>query len=470
LQPHNSKSTDGNGEPTTLVSNHSAFAPTGSEYDRPRQTQSPPPPRTGLKLIIFGVLLGVALAIGFLIVHRRRADTAASLSAQTVSQSGEAPTVDVVTVNYAPSSQAVGYPGETRGWYESTIYARVNGYVGKWLVDIGDRVHTGQVLATIETPDLDAQLQAAQHQLAVSQSQVEVVKANAEFAKTTYERWRNSPKGVVSEQEREEKKAEYSSSVAQQKSAEAKVSADQADVDRIDAIEGYKQVTAPYDGVITSRHIDIGDLVTEGSTASTSSLYTVAQITEIRVFVDIPQRAAAGMDVGVLAVATADEFPGREFKGKIARTSNAIDPATRTLHVEVDVENPDLALMPGMYVLVNFDLAHKGLLRVPASALIFKSGGPQVAVVGDDGKVSFSDVRIAIDNGDFVEIGSGISVNQKVALNLSNQIAEGDKVTANDVDPTGNAGQTTDSVPKSEDSPQKNDPRAVTANVAIPAQ
>jgi RND family efflux transporter MFP subunit len=414
-----------------------------------------------LKLTVIAVLLSVALAIGFFIVQRHKADATAALDSQAVSQEGEAPAVDVVSVNYAPATESIGYPGETRGWYESTIYARVNGYVDKWFVDIGDRVHKGQVLATIETPDLDAQLQAAQHQLVVSQSQVEVVKAQADFAKSTYDRWRDSPKGVVSEQEREEKKAEFTSSVAQMRAAEAKVSADQADVDRLNAIEGYKQVTAPFDGVITSRHIDIGDLVTSGSTSSTTSLYTVAQISEIRIFVDVPQRAIAGMDVGVPAVATSDEFPGRKFEGKITRTSHAIDPATRTLHVEVDLENPDLVLMPGMYLQEHFEITHRGLLRVPASALMFRSGGPQVAVVTDDDKINFRDVTIAIDNGDFVEIGSGISANEKVALNLSDQIAEGDKVAATDVDARTGAAQTPNSS-------QTNESRAVTADVVPP--
>jgi len=434
LQPHDSHPAAGDGEPISPVANHSVHAPTQSEGHQPRQVQSSPASKTGLKLTVFAVLLVAALAIGFFVVQRHKSEETAALVAQTVSQAAEPPAVDVVNVNYAPSSESVGYPGETRGWYESTIYARVNGYVDKWLVDIGDRVHKGQVLATIETPDLDAQLQAAQHQWAVSQSQVEVVKANAEFAKSTYDRWRDSPKGVVSDQEREEKKAEYASSVAQLKSAQAKVSADQADVDRLNAIEGYKQVAAPFDGVITSRHIDIGDLVTSGSTTSTTSLYTVAQITEIRVFVDVPQRATAGMDVGVPAVATANEFPDKKFEGKIARTSHAIDPATRTLHVEVDLDNPELVLMPGMYVQVQFSIPHKELLRVPASALLFRSAGPQVAVVGNDGTVSFRNVQIAIDNGDFVEIGSGLWANEKVALNLSNQIAEGDKVVANEID------------------------------------
>jgi RND family efflux transporter MFP subunit len=140
------------------------------------------------------------------------------------------------------------------------------------------------------------------------------------------------------------------------------------------------------------------------------------------------------MEVGVPAVATATQFPDKKFLGKITRTSNAIDPVTRTLRVEVDLDNPDRLLLPGMYVQVSFNLTHQTLLRVPASALMFRSGGPQVAVVGDDGKITFRDVRIVIDNGDYVEIDSGLSANEKVALNLSNQIAEGQTVVPTDVD------------------------------------
>jgi len=420
LQPHDS---DPSGE--------SAAGGSTPQQSRP---SSSPSKSMGWTLTIFALLLAIALAIGFFIVQHHKAEEAAALDADAVAQADAAPSVDVVTVNYAPPTETVGYPGETRGWYQSTIYARVNGYVGQWFVDIGDRVQKGQVLATIDTPDLDAQFQAAQHQLAMSLAQVDVVKANAEFAKTTYDRWKDSPKGVVSDQERDEKKAEYESSLAQMTSAQAKVSADQANIDQLSALESYKKVTAPYDGVITSRHIDIGDLVTAGSTSSTSSLYTMAQIDEIRVFVDVPQKATAGMEVGVPAVATATQFPDKKFLGKITRTSNAIDPVTRTLRVEVDLDNPDRLLLPGMYVQVSFNLTHQTLLRVPASALMFRSGGPQVAVVGDDGKITFRDVRIVIDNGDYVEIDSGLSANEKVALNLSNQIAEGQTVVPTDVD------------------------------------
>jgi RND family efflux transporter MFP subunit len=270
---------------------------------------------------------------------------------------------------------------------------------------------------------------------------VGVAQANAAFAKSTYERWRDSPKGVVSEQEREEKKAEYNSGEAQLQAAQAKVSADQADVDRLKALESYKQVTVPFDGMITARRIDIGDLVTAGSASSTTSLYTMAQIDKIRVFVDVPQQASAGMVVGVPADAVANEYPGRKFHGKIARTSNAIDPATRTLRVEVDINNADGALLSGMYVEVTFNIPHGELLQVPASALLFRASGPQVAVVGPDDTVNFRNVDIAIDDGDFVQLRSGVSAGEKVALNLSSEISDGEKVTATDLDATDKTAQ-----------------------------
>jgi len=173
--------------------------------------------------------------------------------------------------------------------------------------------------------------------------------------------------------------------------------------------------------------------------------------------VDVPQRATAGLNVGVAAIATADEFPDLKFEGKIARTSNAIDPATRTLRVEVDLENTDLVLLPGMYVKVTFEIPRKGLLRVPASALMFQSSGPQVAVVNPDGKVHFQNVQIAIDNGDYVELGSGVSANEKVALNLSNQIGEGEKVNAQEIDAE-------TSVAQAPASTQPDEPQPVTAD------
>jgi RND family efflux transporter MFP subunit len=393
-------------------------------------------PKMGVRLGLSVAVVAIVLLAAFFIVHRRKVEAEELLGQQTAEEANAAPIVDVVSVKSAASSEPLVLPGDTRGWYESTIYARVSGYVGNWTSDIGDRVKKGQVLATIETPDLDQQLIAAQEKLKVSQAEVAVAEANASFAQKTYERWRDSPRGVVSEQEREEKEAEFNSSVAKLNAAKAQANADKADVGRLMALEEFKNVTAPYDGVITSRPIDVGDLVTAGSTSNTTSLYNIAQINEIRVFVDVPQRAAAGMVVGIPAIAVANEYPNRKFAGKIARSSRAIDPATRTLHVEVDIPNPDLALVPGMYLEVTFQLTHKGLLEVPASALIFRATGPQVAVVGPDNKVTFRDVSIAVDQGDFVELASGVSLDEKVALNISSEISDGDRVNAVDIDNT----------------------------------
>ncbi len=359
---------------------------------------------------------------------------------ETAKAASAPPIVDVVTVKDAPESQPLVLPGETQAWYESTIYARVSGYLENWSHDIGDKVNKGTVLATIETPELDAQLRAAEAKLKAAEAQRGVEEANSAFAKSTYERWKDSPKGVVSEQEREAKKADYDSSVARLEAAKAQVNLNRADVESLTALTHFKDVTAPYDGVITSRRIDIGDLVTAGSTNSTTSLFNIANPDTIRVFVDVPQSASSEVTVGMPVAATTSEFPGHEFEGKVTRTANAIDPVSRTLHVEADIPNvtdphdPHPLLVPGMYVEVSFALVKKALLQVPASALLFRSSGPQVAVVGRDGRVAFHNVTIALDQGDFVEVGSGLSRGDHIALNMSSQIEDGDAVTVDEVD------------------------------------
>lgn len=419
------ESQDGNGD---------SVRPKPAGVIRPQDAKAPAASGTGLMLSIVVAIFALALAAGFYFVHHARSSQEEQLAAQAGQTAGEDATVDVVHVKPAPSSLPLVLPGETHGWYQSTIYARVNGYVGNWTADIGDKVRKGQVLATIETPDLDAQLQAAVQQFAVAQSEIRVAQANAEFALTTFERWKNSPRGVVAPQETDEKKAAYDSSVAELKAAQAKTNAAAAEVDRLRALEAYKQVTSPYDGIITMRHIDIGNLVTAGSTSNTSSLYGIAQADVIRVFADVPQDASGQIMVGMATKTTTNSFPGRVFEGKVARTARAIDPATRTLKVEVDIPNPNLMLLPGMYVQVSFEMHRSSLLEIPASAMLFRSDGPQVAVVDDSGQVKFHDVTIAVDNGDVVDIGSGLSPDDRVALNISSQIADGDHVNVIDTE------------------------------------
>ena len=254
-------------------------------------------------------------------------------------------------VEPATGDPSLTLPGETHAWYESTIYARVTGYVAKWNVDIGDHVSKGQVLAEIETPELDAQFVAAQAKLKATKADVRVAEAEAEFARTTYARWRDAPAGVVSEQEREDKKAAFDSAVARLEAARAHVALDQADVDHFAAFEKFKSVTAPYDGTIIERRIDIGNLVTAGSLSGTMPLYRMTKDDPMRVWVDVPQSAAADlMKCGVPVAIATNQSPGREVEGRIVRTAEAIDPQARTFRVEIDVPNPKGALVSGMYV------------------------------------------------------------------------------------------------------------------------
>ena len=403
----------------------------------PHNDPSPAPPtrfgpRTGRRLRFIAGGVALVLLLGYLLVTELHGNAAAELAETTRLDAAAAPAVVVVRAEHSPATQTLTLPGETAAWYESTIYARVNGYVAKWFVDIGDHVKKGETLATIETPELDAELGAATAKLKAAGAEVRVRQAQAGFAKTTYQRWRDSPKGVVSDQERESKKADFSSAAAQENAAVAEVSVDQADVDRLMARSRFKQVTAPYDGTITERHIDIGNLVTAGSGASTTPLYRLSRDDPMRVFVDVPQSVAADIAIGLAAEVTAASLRDREFKGTVARTARAIDPRARTLRVEVDLPNKDAALVPGMYVQVAFALKARGLVEVPASAMMFRTKGPQVAIVGGDGIVRFHKVEIARDDGNVVEIGAGVAPGDRIVLNISNQIADGDKVAATD--------------------------------------
>ena len=389
-------------------------------------------PSTGNRLRLFAGLFAAILAAAFFFVHQSKNRQETALEMDTAERAEQPPPVEVTHVELAPAIQTITLPGEVRGWYSSTIYARVSGYVAKWIADIGDRVKKDQVLATIDTPDLDAQLEASQAQLKASQAEVTVREADVDFAKTTYDRWQGSPKGVVSDQEREDKKARFAMAAAQLNAARARVALDQANVDRLAFLTSYKQVVAPYDGVVTERRVDIGDLVTAGSTSNTTLLYGIAQTDKVRVFVNVPQSVSNDLRDGAVAQVTVGEYSNRVFEGKVSRTSRAIDRRARTLRVEVDLSNDDFALLPGMYVQVAFHLNPTSFVQVPASALLFRASGPQVALIGSDGKVKFQNVTIARDNGNFVELASGLSAGDTVALNISSQIADGDKVMVKD--------------------------------------
>jgi RND family efflux transporter MFP subunit len=386
-----------------------------------------------MKRIAIG--FAIVLLVAFAIVGSIKLIAGHQLANATEALATAAPAVDVIAVRKPASAASLSLRGETGAWNESIIYARVSGYVAKWNADIGDRVEKDQVLATIDTPELDAEYAAAQAKLASAVAESRVREAEADFAETTYARWRDSPKGVVSEQEREDKKAGNATAVARLAAARAQVNLDQANVDRLAAFEKFKRVTAPYAGTIVERRIDIGNLVTAGSSASTTQLYRMVSDDPIRVFVDVPQSATADlMKAGVPATVVTNDVPSRRFEGKITRTSAAVNARSRTFKVEIDVPNPRHALVTGLYVQVEFELGSNDMLQVPAAALSFRAKGPQVAVVGRDSVVKFRNVTIARDDGNMVELGSGVAAGDRVVLNVSSQIVDGEKVQVSEGD------------------------------------
>jgi RND family efflux transporter MFP subunit len=394
------------------------------------------PPGTGGRIARVTAVIVLALGVGFFFVHRSKNEAEARLADATSKETSEAPAVSVITVTHSSGTQSLKLPGETASWNETAIYARVNGYVAKWFADIGDNVTSGQTLALIDTPELDAELLAAKAKLNASIAQVAVKQARADFAATTDERWRESPKGVVSDQERESKKAGSAEAVAELNAAKSQVMLQQAEVDRLTSLTQFKEVKAPFDGTIVQRQIDIGNLVTAGSTANTTSLYHLSQNSPMRIYVFAPQSAAPQlMKRGTTAVITSTDQPNLRLEGKVVRTAKAINPASRTIRVEVDFPNTDRSLVPGMYVQADFELTGGAPIQVPAAALLYRSSGPQVAVIDPNDTVSFRDITIASDDGNVVSIGSGLAVGDRVALNLSSQIAAGAKVKPNSDEP-----------------------------------
>jgi RND family efflux transporter MFP subunit len=387
-------------------------------------------PDTARRLRKAGVVVACVLVVALLLVRIIGFFHEHALAAQARFATTTPHTVDVIIAAPVGAAQHFALPGQTAAWHSSTIYARVNGYVEKWFVDIGDHVRSGEIMATIDTPELDAELSAARAQMKTAQAQVEVRKAEAAFAKTTYDRWRDSPDGVVSAQEREEKQAAFGTANAQLQSAYAQVALDQAHVDQYAALSAYKQVRAPFDGTITQRNIDIGNLVTAGSTTATTPLYVMTQNDPMRVMIEVPQSAATDLMEGKLPVTVSGTGGGQAliYSGKVTRTAQALNAQARTLRVEVDIPNAAGHWVPGMYVTASFDLPPRGLVQVPAAALLFRATGTQVASVNDQGHIVMRDVAIARDDGSMVELSSGVHPGDKLVLNLSSQIDAGDPV------------------------------------------
>ncbi len=396
------------------------------------------PSRMGWKIGVGVVLIGGALGYGFYRGIALRDREAAVLADASRSDADAPPTVAVVAARRAVDGRFLSLPGEVRAFNETTLYARTSGYVQRWLVDIGDPVKAGQVMATIETPELDDQIVAAQAQVDQAKANATLAETSVVFAKLTFDRWQEAaPEGVVSAQERDQKKAEYDNAVAKAASAKAQIELARADLKHLQTLASFKNVVAPFDGAVTRRDIDIGDLVTAGSTTSTTPLFSIARSDKLRIFVDLPQAATREVPVGSVATILASEFPTRTFTGTVDRASTALDRASRTMRVELLVDNAHYDLKPGDYVQVRFSTRRATPpIEIPSAALTFRNGGPTVAVVTELSTLSFRPVTILQDLGDRIELDSGLEPGDRVALNVSADSVEGQRVTAHVDAPT----------------------------------
>lgn len=329
-------------------------------------------------------------------------------------------------------------PGTLRGFVEAPIYSRANGYVLHWYADIGAHVKQGQVLADLDTPEIDQELSQAQ-------AQRQQAASTLALAKTSFDRAQQLRQhDAVSQQELDDRQGAYNQDVAN-------VAAADANVRRLAEMKSFQRIVAPIDGVITQRNVDIGDLVNAGNGGTGRALFTIAQSDSLRLYVDVPQTYANQVAVGQHVSVTQQELPGVTFDGTVTRTSQAISVATRTLQIEITLPNHDGKLLPGSYVQAALQIDAAGTLTVPGNALLFRAQGPQVAVVDANGKVHLKKIEIARDLGQSLEISHGLAPTDRVILNPGDSIAEGDSVVVT----AGNGGPAGHDRPQAPQAPQR---------------
>ena len=383
-----------------------------------------PDPAHGLpepKPVSAAVWIVVAIAVVAVlasIVYGVLSRAAAERKLEQVTAVDAIPTITVVHPAVTGVSAEIALPGNTQAFNDTPIYARTSGYLKQWFVDIGQHVAKGQLMATIETPELDEQLQVARANLKSAQ-------ADLDLANTTSTRYQNLLKSdSVSKQETD---VAVSGAAAKQ----AAVDAAEANVRRLQQLQSFESVYAPFTGVVTERNTDIGALIDNGSpTASNTAkeLFRIAAIDKLRVYVAVPETYAPAIRDGDTAALTLDEYPGQEFYGKITRNSSAIDQASRTLNVEVDVDNAAGKLLPGAYVFVHFKIPQQvQMVSLPANTLLFRAQGLQVGIVRD-GRVHLQKVTIGKDNGASLEIATGVTASDEVVLDPSDSLTDGQQV------------------------------------------
>lgn len=326
------------------------------------------------------------------------------------------PTVTVIAAPQVTGSEHIILPGNVEAWHEATIYARTNGYIKKWYVDIGSHVKKGDLLAIIETPELDAQYRQAQAEL-------NTAIANNNLAQSTAKRWLHLLKtDSVSKQEADEK-------VSSAAALKAVVISAQANVDRLKELVGFERVMAPFDGVITSRTTDIGSLINAGSSSTSVALFKLSQTNPLRVYVKIPQNYTSRIKAKMTVNLSFAEHPGQVFPAKLVETAQAIDPDTLTLLAQFSAENKEGLLLPGGYTEVAFNLpVLPQTIRLPVNTLLFRAEGLQVATLDKDNRVVLKSITISRDFGSEVEVQSGIKPGERIIINPPDSIVNGEQV------------------------------------------
>ena len=371
--------------------------------------------KRGFSRVAVITALGLAALIGIVTLEGVHTRSVAKAALTSETRENAIPSVDVVHPSLGAASSEVMLPASVQGFIDSPVYARTSGYLLHWYADIGTHVNKGELLADIQTPELDQQVQQAQSDLATAQ-------ANYQLAEITAERWQKLLlKNAVSRQETDQATSDLNA-------RRATLSAQQANVRRLQQMQSFEKIYAPFDGVITARNTDIGDLIQAGENTTPQELFHLSAINRLRVFVPVPEVYQSVLRSVKTVSISSDAYPRERFTGTIARNSDAIDPLSRTLRVEVDIDNPKAMLLPGAYVFVHLPLpADFESLTIPSNTLLFRQEGLRVGVVRN-GRVQLVPISIGHDYGDTVEVTAGLTRADQVVLNPSDSLVSGTRV------------------------------------------
>jgi membrane fusion protein (multidrug efflux system) len=375
--------------------------------------------------VFLGAAVGLAvLGLLFLVGYLPKRHQQALLAAEAAASKQAVPRVALVTPRPGKSERALSLSATLEGLEQTEIDARANGYVRRWLVDLGDSVKEGQLLAELDTPELDLEIEQARAALAQSEASIFQASATRDYSRTSLKRYQAlAPQGIASQQDLEQKASQSKVDEANVRVAEAARNSQLANVHRLEQLKAFARVTAPFAGTITDRAVQRGKLVAAGTG---QHLFKIATLDPVRAFVQVPQSLVAGVKQGLAAEVSVAEQRGKAWKGIVVRTASALDASSRTMSVEVQVPNPDHRLLPGMYAEVALKLdASQRLFVLPASAVATTKDGVRVAVVETDGRVRWTKVRLERDNGADVEISEGLTGNEQIIASPGPAVVDG---------------------------------------------